>query len=585
MLKNSNEQIFFTDEEFFRKKNSGWAYPDPRTKDPSEHFRQRVFEVIPGIMTWTTLLGIFFASWLFPIGAALFIIVFDIYWLYRTFYFSFFSMAARRKMKIWEQINWLDLLKAISQRNFLKKINQEIVHLKEKIKKTKMFSSERKELKKILRLKNYILKMVKKDYTNQKFFLDWRKIYHVLLLPTAVEEAESILPALEAAYQSNYPKDKIIILLAMEEREPEERRKKKERILREKYGDKFFDFLVTVHQVKDNEMKCKASNATYAVKELVKYLEKKNISWDNVILSNLDCETRIHREFLPALSYAFVTEPDRYRRAYQPLPIYNNNIWDTIMVVRLLATGSAFWHMIKSMQPENMVTFSSHSEPLKTIVALDYWPVNVISEDSVIYWKGYDYFDGHYQVKPIYLPVSMDAVLAESYWKTLQNQYKQKRRWAYGIENFPLFGRAALNNSKISFWKKWKRLVVMLEGHYSWATTSFILLLLGWLPLFLGGERFNETVLAHNLPIITRVLMSLAMIGLLFSMALSFSMLPPKPKKYSRGKYVMMFVQWLFVPLLGVFFGLPAVDSQTRLLLGKYFGEFWVTEKLVKKEN
>lgn len=582
-MSDGGNHFHLSEQEFFSKKNSGWSYPDPRTTDPKEHFRQRVFEVIPGIMSWTTLLGIFFASWLFPIGAALFIIVFDIYWLYRTFYFSFFSVAARRKMKIWDQIDWLEMLEMTCQKDFLQKIQKEIRQLEKAVEADNFFSAQKRGLKKRLRIKKYLLKIAGKDCPNKKHFLPWQEIYHVLLLPTAVEEAESILPALEAAYQSNYPKDKIIILLAMEEREPEEKRKKKERILREKFGDKFFDFLVTVHKVKDNEMKCKASNATYAVKELVNYLEKKNISLDNVLLSNLDCETRVHSQYLAALSYAFATEPDRYRRAYQPLPIYNNNIWDTIMVVRLLATGSAFWHMIKSMQPESMVTFSSHSEPLKTIVALDYWPVNVISEDSVIYWKGYDYFDGQYQVKPIYLPVSMDAVLAESYWKTIQNQYKQKRRWAYGIENFPLFGRAALNNPRIGFWKKLKRLVVMVEGHYSWATTSFILLLLGWLPLFLGGERFNETVIAHNLPTITRLLMSLAMTGLLFSMVLSFTMLPPKPAKYSRGKYVMMFAQWFFVPLLGVFFGLPALDSQTRLLLGKYFGEFWVTEKLVKK--
>ena len=124
----------------------------------------------------------------------------------------------------------------------------------------------------------------------------------------------------------------------------------------------------------------------------------------------------------------------------------------------------------------------------------------------------------------------------------------------------------------------------MLEGHHSWATASFILAILGWLPLIFGGERFNESVLAHNLPYITRYLMTLAMIGLVVSMFLSFLLMPPRPSKYSRKRYLYMFFQWFLAPFIAPFLGaMPAVDSQTRIMLGKYFGEFWVTEKIRKR--
>jgi len=124
----------------------------------------------------------------------------------------------------------------------------------------------------------------------------------------------------------------------------------------------------------------------------------------------------------------------------------------------------------------------------------------------------------------------------------------------------------------------------MLEGHHSWATSSLILAVLGWLPLILGGDAFNESVLAHNLPFYTRYLMMLAMMGLAVSMSLSFILLPPRPEKYSRWRNIYMLLQWALVPVIAPFLGsMPAIDSQTRILLGKYFGEFWVTEKMRKK--
>ncbi len=561
------------------------SYPDPRTKDPKDRRLQRFFEMIPGILTWFTLIGMFVFSWLFPVWLAVFIILFDIYWIYRTIYIASYSIMAYRKMKRWKKIDWRYRLEKIFRgEELIDELKTEIRDLEEEVRNPRLSRKLKKELKQRLIERKNFLGRAKCDLKHKNKFLDWKKVYHVIMLPTAGESADIIAPAMEAVKKSNYPKDKIIILLAMEEREPLESRQKKEIFLRNTFAGKFFDFITTVHKVKDNEMKCKASNTSFAAKKLKKYLEKKGIPLEHVVLSNFDCDTQIHPQYLAALTYTYVTEPKRLRFAYQPLPMYHNNLWDTIAPVRVIVTGSSFWHMVESMRPDHMVTFSSHSEPFKTIVDVDYWPVNVISEDSVIYWKGYMHFNGDYQVKPIYLPVSLDAVLGNNYWHTIKNQYKQKQRWAYGIENFPLLARAFLKNKKISFFKRMKHLLIMIEGHHSWATASFILAFLGWLPLIFGGERFNESVLAHNLPYITRYLMTLAMLGLVVSMFLSFLLMPPRPARHSKRRYINMFFQWFLAPFIAPFLGAaPAVDSQTRILLGKYFGEFWVTEKIRKE--
>lgn len=135
----------------------------------------------------------------------------------------------------------------------------------------------------------------------------------------------------------------------------------------------------------------------------------------------------------------------------------------------------------------------------------------------------------------------------------------------------------------MGFVKKFKAIFEMLEGHHSWATSSLILAGLGWLPLILGGDDFNQSVLAHNLPFVTRYLMTLAMFGLIVSMSMSFLLMPPRPKKYSKWRNLYMLLQWVLVPVIAPFLGsMPSIDSQTRIMLGKYFGEFWVTEKMRK---
>jgi hypothetical protein len=401
-------------------------------------------------------------------------------------------------------------------------------------------------------------------------------------LPTANEGAEIIEPAIQAVADCNFPNQQIIILLATEERENAEDRTKKVEYLQNKFQGVFRDFLVTTHEVADNEMKCKASNATYAAKKLMLYLNEREIDYKRVIFSNFDCDSVCHPQYFAALTYAYITDPKRLQRSYQPLPMYHNNIWDTNAFVRVIVTGSSFWHMFQSTRTQ-MVTFSSHSEPFDTLVKVDFWPLNMISEDSIIYWKCFSCYHADYKVTPIYLPVSLDAVLAQTYWKTIQNQYKQKRRWAYGIENFPVIMRAIWPDKKIKLIKKLSVMLEMLEGHWSWATSALILAFLGWLPLIFGGPEFNQSVIAHNLPFITRYLMIIGLFGLVTSMFLSFFLLPPRPAKYSKKRYLYMFLQWFLAPFIAPTLGaLPAIDSQTRILCKKYFGEFWVTEKIKK---
>jgi hypothetical protein len=161
----------------------------------------------------------------------------------------------------------------------------------------------------------------------------------------------------------------------------------------------------------------------------------------------------------------------------------------------VVATSGTFWQMIQQERPEILVTFSSHSLPFKVLEKVGY-PKNVVSDDSRIFWKAYLYFDGDYQVVPLFYPVSMSPILAKNFLRIILNQYRQQRRWAWGCSDIPFLLFGFFKNKKISLLKKLQHSFNILEGFWSWATASLLIFCLGWLPLLLGGEDFNTTLLS-----------------------------------------------------------------------------------------
>ena len=183
---------------------------------------------------------------------------------------------------------------------------------------------------------------------------------------------------------------------------------------------------------------------------------------------------------------------------------------------------------------------------------------------------------------PLYVPVYQDAVLSpKGYWGTFVEQYLQKRRWAWGCSDIPYVAVNIIPNKKIPFYNKWLQFGRLIEGHFSWATTSIILACVGWMPSLLN-PNFRNTVLAFNFPVIYSRILTFAMLGLIVTLIISLMMLPPKPKKSLNWSVVL---EWILSPIMLpisniVFSSFPAIDSQTRLLIGKYL-DFRVTEQAV----
>ena len=415
---------------------------------------------------------------------------------------------------------------------------------------------------------------------------DWKSIFHVIILPTYKESKDIILESIETLIKSDYPKEKMIVVLAAEEKSGPFFENQANDIAN-KYSDKFYKFIVSVHPdgIK-GEISGKGSNTAFAGKEVKeKVIDKLNIPYDNILISTFDIDTKVFPQYFGCLTWYYLTEKDPINASYQPVPVYNNNIWTASLFSRVVATSNTFWQMIMQVRSEKLTTYSSHSTPAKVFFEVGY-PTNVVSDDSHIFWRAYLKYDGNFKVIPLYYLISMDAVMANNFGRTIVNQYKQQKRWAWGCAEIPYIMFGFLNNPNISLRHKIGHVYTILDGFWSWATAALLLFLLGWLPILLGGQKFNFSVLSFNLPILTSQIMTISMLGMLVSAILSMMLLPPVPKTmkwYLRWfKRFSVFLQWIFLPVTLIAFGsLPALDAQIRLMLGKYMG-FWVTEKVRK---
>lgn len=500
-----------------------YIYPDPKNKDSKQRFWQRFFEMLPATLAWGTFIALIGLSFVLPFQVALFVLIFDLYWLFKAIYLSVHLIVAHRQMQKDIKIDWLNKAKSLA---------------------------------------------------------GFEDITHTVMFLTYDESPEVLAQSVDALRQIEYPLDKIIVVIATEEREGEARQTKED-YLKQRFKGVFRDFIVTIHPDGiEGEMKVKGANATYAAKQLATYLKQKNISPDKTIMSAFDSDTVAHPKYFANLTYQFLTVDNPHKHSYQPLPMYHNNIWDAPAFTRVVAISSSFWHMMESVRYDRMVTFSSHSMSFKTLVKVNYWPVNMISDDSVIYWKCVDYYNGEYDVIPIHIPVSLDAVQAHNPVQAFKNQYLQMRRWAWGIENLPTTMRSYAVNRKAPLGDRIRRIGNMIEGHYTWATSAFILAIFIWFPIWFGGAAFKATVFSNNLPQYASFIMNITLLGLIITAYINILLLPPRPKRYSRWRTAMMYLQWIFIPIVALALGaMPALEAQTRLFFGKYLG-FWVTPKV-----
>ncbi len=494
-----------------------------------DRFLYRFLETLPAFLSVGTLVIFILLSFIKPALVAYFTIGFSAYWLFKTVFLTIHLRYNFKRLRHNMHVNW----------------GERLINVRHK------------------------------------------EVVHVVVFPFYKEPYEVLHASVEALKHSNFNKKQIAVVLASEERAGQDAQDVARRIENE-FSGVFLDIITTVHSADVvGEIAGKGSNIAYATKEATRLIvDTRSLPYEKVLVSAFDSDTVAYPDYFASLTWHFLTVEDPLHASFQPVPLYNNNIWQSPTLSRVLAYSSTFWQMIQQERPERLSTFSSHAIPLSALVEVGYWQRNMVNEDSRIFFNLFMYYNGNYKVVPISYPVSMDANATPTFLGTVKNLYRQHLRWMYGsAENIPYLLFHFIKNPNIALMKKVRMAFVHIEGAWSLVVQPIILFAVGWLPLLIGGAVFNSTVLSYNLPIVSSWFLTSAMFGLVFLAVYATRLVPGRPKERGLFASIRMVLQWFLVPITMIIFSsIPGIDGQLRLAFKKYLG-FWVTPKQREAET
>ena len=522
--------------------------------------KYRLFEMLPAFLSYGSFVLLIVLSLLSPILAAIYILIIIVTLLVKAFGIAFHMILGNRRLEAAQKVDWskrladLELPKA-SYHNLRRHYSDE-------------FGAQ-------AHVDN--LRLISADPTS---FPKPSQLYNAVIIATYNESYEILSTTLESIVKTTYDKRRIILTIAYEERGGDDIKANVQRLKKE-FGHKFYAFHMVEH-AKDipDEVIGKGGNITNAGRFLRTWLKEEGIAYKDVIVTTLDSDNRPHPTYFDYVTYEYIVHEDRKHLSYQPVSLFLNNIWDVPAPMRVVATGNSFWNIISSMRPHTLRNFASHSQPMDALEEMDFWSTRTIVEDGHQYWRSYFYFNGNYSVTPIYVPIYQDAVLSSTYVKTLKAQFIQLRRWAYGATDVAYVASRIFSRERnVPLAGGLARLVRLIDGHVTLACVSILVAVGGWVPLLLNNEA-ARSIPAHQLPDAISFIQTIAMIGIVVTVFLSFKMLPPRPERYKRHRTVGMLAQWVLMPVTAIVYSsASALYSQGRLFLGRYLDKFDVTEK------
>lgn len=481
---------------------------------------RRILEILPGFLAWMLILSPLWGSLLIPTQLAIFILFFDVYWLYKSFSLVVTATIASHRIGKAEKEDW---------------------------------------------------------YSKAKKLAHIDDVHHVLIILNYKESVEKLRKTLDALSAQTFPAKQLHLILAMEERETDA--KQRGEILIKEYKQTFGSIFATYHPDVIGEVKGKSSNEAYAGRVAYnKLFQEGNLDINYATISSVDADSIFDKQYFACLSYQFLNDTKRYNKFWQSAIVFYNNLWEVPAPTRITSFFGNLYRTALLTQGDRLLTHATYSLSMKLIKEVDFWDVDVIPEDYRIFFKAFYKKKGNIWVEPIYLKTSMDAALSTGYINSLKNKYHQERRWSWGVSDNPLFIKWWLTVPGVPFFRKTILMLNVLWDHVLWPSYWFIITIAANVMAIINPV-YSRTALGFSLPQLAGSILSIALAALLAMLFIDYKNRPSNRHLPLYRKILFPF-EFLMMPFVGFFLSaLPALISHTQLMFGKRL-EYKVTDKV-----
>lgn len=466
---------------------------------------QRAIEILVGLTTWTIITLPVWLSPFHPAVVAYFILLFDIYFFYKSLTTAYYSLQSFLQLLSHQKIDW---------------------HQKAK------------------KIPNY------------------KNIKNLVIIPNYKETAEKLTQTLDSLASQSFPKNRLYITLAMEEREGKNARQKAA-FLYQKYKHRFARIFITYHKLLKKEVKGKASCQTYAAKKVTNILKREGHNLDQFIITTADADSIFHPRYFSYLTFLFLKDKQRYYHFYAAPFLLYRNYWQLPLLVRVKTTLDNIIRLALLKRPDKLIQVSAYSASLKLIKNVGFWDTNIIPEDWHIFFQAYFKYGPKVKTIPLFVPVLGDAAIS------VTERYQQEKRWAWGVTDIPYAIKKFFTTPSIPLIPKTIRVLRLIEAHIFWPSNFFLLTLASSIPPLVNPvfKRTNLGRTLPQLSGFILTVSTIFLFVLIYIDAKSRPKRPPSFKTWQLPSLILQWLALPLVSF--ILSSLPGLDAHTRLMLGK----------------
>ena len=397
--------------------------------------------------------------------------------------------------------------------------------------------------------------------------LAWEAVHHVAIIPNYCESVARMRATLDRLAAFPDAPTMLTVVLAMEADEAGAYARFEQ--LQAAFAGRFCRMVYTAHPSGlPGERPGKASNEAWAARQAYRLLvEELGYAPDNLVVTVMDADSTLHLRYFEALTCCFATDPKRWRAFWQPPLRYHNNVWAVSPPISLVHLYSSAWETAYLAAPWWFaLPYSTYSTSLRLLHEVGYWEYE--PEDHRIYAQSFFHYRGDAHVRPLYLPVSVDATTGPTLGAACRARYQQTARHT-------MFGAWQISHALDQVIRHRGRLPL-------WSTLSLLVQLVhdqlmagaGWLVLAIGPQL---AILLHPstpgavLPQIAALSVAMAVVTLVgvALWAMDWAHRPSRPRPWTWRERLLTLASFPLLPVMTVIvLALPTLDAQSRLLFG-----------------